>query len=450
MTAMTAMIGNQIQRLRNFIADDIWDIDLRRLPRIRRSIYSFIKIISIVIKGFIDDKCALHASALTFITLMSTVPLLALIFSIAGGLGIQNTLKGGITKYDGIPEQVRNFLDGVVELVNDTNLMALGVIGLLLVFWTVIRLLGKIEGTFNSIWGVREGRTLVRKFSDYMSVLLFVPLMLLLFTTVNVTAFAGGRIDMFFYEFLGPIYIVYALVAVLASGFFIILAFTFLYLCLPNTKVRLSPALIGGLCCGIAWIAWQWACIQFQIGITNFNAIYGAFAGLPISLFWLHVNWMIVLFGAEVSFGFQHCETYTQEGELNEASFVTRKRLAYFIVHEVCRLFHRGSPAWRPQDFQRRHNIPIRLLQDVIFSLKQHGVLIEVEGGGHVPAKDLSALNLKDIELAIYGRPNKHIEKLDATLEGAVIHALEAKEEVYLESLAGINLNSLIAGPDDS
>ncbi|HCN09059.1 MAG TPA: hypothetical protein DIT01_14110 [Lentisphaeria bacterium] len=533
---MISRLKRHIAELRQFLVEGIWQIDLATVDVSRRVWYSFLRGLVIVWRGFIDDKCALQASALTFITLMAAVPTLALLFAVAKGMGFEQHLKHAIQQYTGgtsaahvapatpgdpvaadvgdadavtpansivdtttldspdrippdptiaidaiepgvdtppeaaaptvfdkaledfldrtgttvtIPSEVGTFVNEILDLVTEMNLTALGIVGLLLTLYSVVRVLGKVESTFNIIWGIQTGRTWVRRLADFSLVLIVVPLLIVVVTMIN-AVMSSEMIVGFIQERLNIALGLYQFLLGMTGAFVIILAFALLYLCLPNTQVRIMSAIVGGTCGGLLWLGWQWMCIRFQLGITNMNAIYGAFAGLPISLFWLQVNWVIVLLGAEISFAYQNIRTYVHESQLRNLTFSTRLHLAHYIVHEVCRVYRDDDGPWHALAFQQQYNVPIRLLRTVIHDLTEGNVLLEVEGGGLVPARDPATLSLRDVEKALYGACSAYIENLNDRIEAPSLDMRQATEEAFLESLAKAKLASILPTPDSS
>jgi len=533
---MISRLKRHIAAQRKFLVEGVWQIDLAQVDVSRRVWYSFLRGLVIVRRGFIDDKCALQASALTFITLMATVPTFALLFAVAKGMGFEQHLKHAIQQYTGgtppahiapatpgdpaaaddgdadaampenstvdttmpdspdtvppdptistdaaasgagsppeaapptvfdeafvdfldrtgntvtIPREVGTFVNEILDLVTDMNLMALGIVGLLLTLYSVVRVLGKIESTFNIIWGIQAGRTWVRRLADFSLVLIVVPLLIVVVTMIN-AVMSSEMIVGFIQERLNIALGLYQFLLGMTGAFVIILAFALLYLCLPNTQVRIMSAIVGGACGGLLWLGWQWMCIRFQLGITNMNAIYGAFAGLPISLFWLQVNWVIVLLGAEISFAYQNIRTYAHESQLRNLTFSTRLHLAHYIVHEVCRVYRDDDGPWHALAFQQQYNVPIRLLRTVIHDLTQGNVLLEVEGGGLVPARDPATLSLRDVEKALYGACSAYIANLNDRIEAPSLDMRQATEEAFLESLEKAKLASILPASDPS
>lgn len=420
---------------KRFFIDEIWDQDTSGLPGLKRAGISFCRIIMIVIKGFFSDKCGLQASALTYITLMSLIPILALMFSVSKGMGAQNRLMEviGLQKVEhmeivngeetlvaqfevvppatpgeeprklaALPVPAQRVVTQIFTYVENTNLVKLGTIGFIMVFSAVITSLAKVESTFNSIWGVQTSRTWLRKFTDYISVLVIVPVFFLAATSAVATMSSPALINEL-REWLGPVASLYARLIRLSGFLFIALAFSFLYSFMPNMRVRVFPALTAGIVGGLLWYFLQWLYITSQVGLAKFNAIYGTFAAVPFFLAWLYANWTIVLFGAEVSFAVQNHRTYLMEGMSVSAPHSVREALGLVFAMETCRSMLTGEAPWDSVSYAQKHTIPARLMSDVGSALVESHILFPVvgEAGHYVPALDIGSLTPGHVERAL-------------------------------------------------
>ena len=428
----------------HFLNFEVWHIDLSTLPRVQRLWYAFLRMVSIVGRLNVIDRCSLQSSALTFATLMSMVPILALMFAVAKGLGAYQKLQGWVgEKFTELPPNLADFKDSIFALVDKANFAAVGAIGCLLMFVTVIQVMGRAESSFNQIWGVRTPRTMMRRFADYISVLMVVPVLVLVASTLNASLSSGKFVGLL-QDWVGPLYFVYAILLKLSGLFGIVAAFAFLYAFLPNTKVRASAAFVGGVVAGVAWLAWQWVCINVQIVLTRYNAVYGAFATIPISLFWLYINWYIIFFGAEISFAFQNFRTYTREGESDDSNFGTRRTLAFYLVYDICRRYHLGQGPWPATTFQERWQVPIRLLKTVLYALKTGGVLLEVGQDHYVPARDPATLSMKDVEVAMHGTRDDRVQLIGQRMRNPLTKLLEESQGAHLKLLGAQSFAELL------
>lgn len=440
---------SKASKLRVFLTHDLWITDLQKLPFSRRASYRFLRVGQIVGRDFVADQCPLKASALTYITLMSLVPMLAMAFSVAKGMGAQKWLMEAMdATLVGLPHQISDFIRNVFLLVERTDFLALGAIGSVFLIYTVIKVMGRIEEAFNYIWGVHEPRTFVRKFADYISVVLIVPVIIIVAFTLNATL-SSEKMTVWMADRFGPIAAVYELTLRFSGTLGVVVAFTLLYMFLPNTKVKWTAAITGGIVAGLSWIIWQWVCIRFQIVITRFNTIYGAFATLPISLFWLQVNWMITLLGAEICFAAQNHRTYLMESQSESMSFTSKRLLAFLLVYDICRAFRRGE-RWTAQAYQEQWNVPIRLIQDVLHSLEQGQVVLQTAEKGYVPARDTSLLTLDMVEEALAGEPDGHTQQLARRLGKQVFNQIGSRYDTHHDALAKDSFADLLNRQDEA
>ncbi|MBT3375926.1 MAG: YihY/virulence factor BrkB family protein [Lentisphaerae bacterium] len=457
-------IQTAITDAKAFVNQQLWDRDLAALPRIKRLAFSLCRICTIVTKGFISDRCALQASALTYISLMSMVPVLALMLSLSKGFGAQEVLMETIgirrvqstaaadarppldnsasgaevpqtqpdpeglgidmnspfeviegSKLSELPPQAAKVIQVLLAYVDNTNFRTLGVVGLLFLLVSVLKAAGKVEQSFNLIWGIHESRSIYRKFSDYLSVLIVVPVLVMGATSVN-TALSSGRVVEVVQSLSGPLFFIYQELLRMTGIGFIIIAFAFLYLFMPNTRVKLFPALIAGIVGGILWYIAQFFYIEAQVGTAKYNAIYGTFAAVPLFLVWLYANWVIVLFGAEVCFAAQNHKTYVLEGLVDQISVAARQMLGVVLTYEASRAFCEGNNKWDAEAFREQHAIPVRLQEDVLSVLVERGVLLAVanEPSIYVPGKDVGRISIADIEDAFRGLEDPYVSRFSS------------------------------------
>ncbi len=387
--------------------------DFPTLPTLQRKLYSLIKVLWIIVRGVKEDRLTLRASSMTYIFLISLVPFLVLSFSIANGLGIDTKVR---EELDGLivslPEGTAQSLNKVISTVEAADYKALGTIGLLLALMASLKLMTSVEVTFNHIWGIKYNRTFARRFADYLSIIVTVPLLVLLSSSVSAFLSSETVLDKMA-DFFGPLARLYSQLMGLAGIFSIILAFTVLYVVMPNTKVKISAALAGGTVAGLAWKLMQVLYIKFQIGVGSANALYGTFAAIPLFLAWVYVSWLIVLFGAEVSFSTQHRRTYELEDLASSAGYRIKTVLATLILVKICKDFEKGVHNFHATSFADHYQIPHRLVQDVLFVLVSKNVIRKIEDENHyLPARKVSTLSLKDIHEAFEGETSDYLDRI--------------------------------------
>jgi membrane protein len=259
------------------------------------SVLRGIRLVGATLWKFDADRCFLRASALTYTTLLSIVPLLALAFSVLKGLGVRERLEPIVLER--LSAGNEEIVQRILEYVDRTDMRSLGAVGLVGLLLTAVSVLGNVEQSFNHIWRVGQGRTVVRKLTDYLSMIILGPVLLLASLSMATALQSQNLKDML--QLVDPaIHLVLRGVPFLTT----VLAITAAYLIMPNRRVSLGPALLGGLAAGVLWHLSEWAYIRFQFGVARYNAIYGAMAQLPILLVWLYACWCIVLAGAELAY----------------------------------------------------------------------------------------------------------------------------------------------------
>lgn len=387
-----------IEKVKIFFSHDLWHIDPRELTRWRLILLRQVQLVTLVLRDFQSDGCLLRASALTYTTLLSIVPLLALMVSVLKGFGVQNVLE---------PLILKNLAVGSVEVVSNifryienTHFGRLGTLGLIFLILAVLALLSNIEKSFNHIWRVKETRSLLRRFSDYFSVVLLSPLFILAAVSMSSSLQSQTLVQhLLETAVIGEVVLLlFKLLPFLAMW----AAFVFLYLFMPNTRVRFVSALIGGVFGGTLWQLVQWGYVHFQVGVAKYNAIYGTMAALPIFIVWLYVSWVIVLLGLELTYALQNAKTMRQELGEEQINFASRQRLALTVLLLVGEAFYAGQPAWTRERLCSELKIPSRKASELLADLVRLGLLVAVqdESGeltGYQPGRAPDQLPLREL-----------------------------------------------------
>lgn len=400
---------------------------------LRKNSARFLQIILLAARDFLCDQCMLRASALAFTTILSLVPFLALTFSVLKGFGVQHRVEPLImAQLSGGSQEVAS---RIINYIDNTSMGSLGAFGLLALIATVITLLGNIEEALNAIWGVDETRSLQRKFSDYLSVVIVGPI--LIFIAVSMTSFLQSQAILKWLvenSYAGDI-----LVAILQLIPYMItwIALTFLYIYIPNTRVRIKPALLGGVLAGTCWQLAQWGYIHFQVGVAKYNAIYGTVAVLPIFMIWIYASWLIVLFGAEIVHACQNITVFRRELRTPAINFRLRELLALAILQDVVTAFVSGAPGWTARRLEDELDLPARILRELLDELVVSGLLVTTgeEPAAYLPAREPDQILMTDV-LAIlrdFGgtwqprrltRGEEQLQKLIAQVDVAAKNAL--------------------------
>jgi membrane protein len=391
----------KINQLMHFLSTDIWRIRTRQLPKSRSFWINQLRIFLLAFQGFNEDRCQLRASALTFYTLLSVVPVLAMAFGFARGFGFDTVLQNQIVQnLPGQEEVARKMIAFANAFLENTKNGVIAGVGVVLLFWTVVQVLNNIEQSFNEIWGIQKGRTLARQFSDYLAMVLICPVLLI--TAGSLTVMVTNKIDFLAekFVFLGPVGSALLYLFHFLPYIVVWLLFVFIYVFMPNTTVSWRSGIIGGIIAGTAYQIAQWGYITFQIGVSRYGAIYGSFAALPLFLTWLQVSWLIVLFGAEISFAEQNVETYEFEPDSLHVSNNFKRLVALCVAHVCIKKFAHGQTPVTSLEIAHELGIPLRLVNLVIYELTEAGVLSETkfEDGkspAFQPAMDISVMTVQ-------------------------------------------------------
>jgi membrane protein len=381
----------------------MWDMNPDKYSGLKRTAISYARIAGLVIKDFLDDHCLLRASALSFTTILSIVPFFALAFAVLKGLGVHNTLEPFII--DKLAAGSPEIVDRIITYINNTKMGSIGALGLAALIITVITLLGNIEEAFNEIWGLRETRTFGRKFSDYLSVIVIGPLLLLAATSVTTSLQSQDMVQWLLNtEYIGDfVLFLFRLIPYLS----IWVALIFLYIFIPNTKVRFGSALIGGLLAGTTWQIAQWGYIHFQVGVAKYNAIYGTLSVLPVFMVWIYTSWIIVLFGVEVVCAHQNRKTFLHDMHHPTINYATREMTALLILLSVAEAYYHDKTPWTCERLAGELGAPIRIVKDLLMQLLDKRYLVEAEGENpaYYPARDLEHIYILEIleDLKSYG-----------------------------------------------
>lgn len=434
------------QRAWRFVTEGIWDVELSSLSRVRRFWVNAIRVVHLVYRGFNENECPLNASALTYSSLMAIVPILALALALLRGLGAAERLEAKILESVApMPAQFQEMVRQIFVYVGNTNFTTLGGVGLALLIWLVIDVLGRVETSFNRVWAVAVPRTILRKISDYLSILMVVPVLIIAATTLNATLTSPAIITLV-ERWLGSAQFIYSRLLSLMPFLVTCAAFIFLYKYMPNTRVNLFPAIISGLIGGSMWIGWQWIYITLQISISNYNAIYATLALLPIFLFWLYISWQIVLLGAEIGFALQNHSTYKMEQRAHGASPRSRIMLALSIMSHAAQSMMINVPHFRVATYARAHGVPVRLINEVVEQLVAAQLLAEVApgDGSYVLLKVPDSIRVKEvIDVMLQAGTSPQSLGLDK-LNPAIRQVLGKEQNGVAEALKDFSITDLL------
>lgn len=358
-----------------------------------------LKLVIYTLEGLLAHGTMDMGAALTFYTLVSIVPVLALAFAVVKGFGLAESLVQNL--YSLLP-QMPEVVDYMVSFANNTlartNGGVMATIGLLTLLWAVVNLFESIEANFNKIWEVKSSRNLVRKYSDYITVVIIAPLLWIVATSVG--TYTRDMLGIEGVWWLNMASKLFSLMLVWAM-------FTVIYIVLPNTKVRLRAAIMAAAFAGTGFDLFQTLFIFLMKWMTSYSAIYGSFAALPLFLLWMQYSWKILLMGCELSFALQNEKRYDEERELPVISHDDTQKFIIAIVCHIARSFVRGEGAVPLIAVRERLGIPSRIASKLILILVDAGILNEVKceqkdyDVAYAPAKDVNSLRVCDILEAV-------------------------------------------------
>lgn len=373
------MVARKVSSIKKFLEEDLWKVKLSTLPKGKALLYGKLRIVMIAFTQFGKDKCDEKASALTYFSLLSIVPVVAMAFGIATIFGLENYLKEELSNYFSGQQEVLDYVLQFSEKMLSTSSGGLisGISAVFLIY-AVARLMNNIEVAFNDIWDTRRGRSLKRKMTDYMSVILLGPLILIL--SSSTTVFITTSIENFTesIEVLGffkpAILFFIKLIPYTLIWFLLFL----IYIVFPHAPVKVKPALIAGILAGTAYQLTQWGWINGQVYLSRYSVVYGSFAALPLFLIWLQLSWMILLLGAEFAFAIQNAATWAYDNEKLYLNQKARRRFTLLILRNIIRQFELSDEPDSFENLCEKIHLPRRFIREIVEDLIKSKLIIQV------------------------------------------------------------------------
>ncbi len=361
-----------------FFRAGLWEKRLGSLSGAEALYIRSLRVFVLSVRGFLERNCTLRASALTFYSLLGIVPVLAIAFGIAKGFGLRQRLRDQIIEaLSGQEEVISRVIEFADKLLESTKGGLVAGVGVAVLIWSVMKVFGHVEESFNAIWEVKQKRAFGSRFTTYLSIMLISPVVLIISgsLTVFVSTLVTGVVERFgLLSYFGPV-VMFGLELLPYVLMWFLLAFV--YISLPNTRVRFLPGAVGAVVAGTIYQTVQWVYVTFQIGIANYNAVYGSFAAIPLFLVWLNLSWTIVLFGSQLACAVQNVEGYDFDPIARQASPSARKRLSLLIAHLVIKSFVRGEGPVLSREIADRLGLPSRLANELTAGLVEAGILSE-------------------------------------------------------------------------
>lgn len=391
---------NNLKHFIDFIRKNLWSIPEGEISKLNKIVLGQVRVVAIAVKGAINDNIFQKASALTYYTLWALIPVLSLFFGIAKGFGFQDVIENMLLQqFSTQPEmasQINELVGKYLETLRGGFLVGIGIVILL---WSVINVLNQIETVFNTIWQNPKSRTFIRKVTDHIGLLILMPVFVVVTSGANlfVLSYVDFFVDRFGMEMV---------IAPLAEGFakilpyiLYIIMFTVIYLVIPNVRVKFTSALIPGIFVGILFQVLQMFYFNSQVWFGRIHTIYSGLVALPLLLLYIQIGWTIILLGAEISFANQNIKNFMYNDQVSDISQGYKRKLLLFIAYIIINRFKVGLPPLSAEDIADDHNIPIRLVNRILFKMTKSGILCEVaptdnQDTSYQPAIDINKITV--------------------------------------------------------
>ena len=436
-------------KITDFIQSHIWELPLDQLPRWQSPLIKQVRVLILAFKGFNRDKCQLRAAALTFYSILSLIPILAMVFGIAKGFGFEQTLELLLQEKIASRDMVaQEGLDWIISkaklLLESTRGSLIAGVGLIVLMWAATRVLRHIEAALNDIWEIKNSRPWIRNFTDLLSIMVVAPILFILAqsTTVFITAIIQDLSKGM--KLLGHLFL---LIKLVPFGL-IWLLFTMIYVVVPNTKVNFKSALVAGVIVGTIFQLSQWIFFKSQMGISKYNAIYGSFAFLPLLLIWIQTAWLILLLGAEIAFANQHINRYEFALGSQEVKPSFKKLVTLLITNLLVKNFVEAKSSLTAEEISAILHAPVRLVRQCITDLMNSKIINEVgkknsQDTSYQPARSVENLSVSFVLQAIdeHGLGDIHIHESGESKR--LSQALEALNQEIERSPSNILLKDI-------
>lgn len=438
-------LASHMEQASGFIRTDVW-LDPEDAGRLQIFFYQTIRVFLLTINRLRDQMMLLRASALSYSTLLAIVPLLAIAFSMMKGLGVHSQIEHLLVNY--LTAEQEEVTGKIIEYISKTDFKALGAFGTGLLIIAVLMMLSNVERTFNDLWGVTRSRGIARKISDYISVLILGPLLMVISTAMMTSVSSHTVVQTLSrYEVFEQFFVLFNTILPHAALW---IAFTAMYILMPNTRVRLVPALIAGIVCGSIWEFAFRAYTDFNIGVARYNTIYGTFAALPIFIIWLYISWVIVLIGAQMSYAIQNVRSHQQRFKNYTVGQEQREEMAVNIMLKIVEQFHRGKPPLTPDVLSTALSIPVRLVREIIDQLSEKGLVREIyaEDPRFQPAKNPGLISVLDVCKAMRNGGSDSWQTSEKAENRALIKLIQEKQSAEAKQLGATSMLDLLNGND--
>jgi len=362
--------------LKTFLLDELWRTDLREMSFLRHYGYRLLRLLFVMVREFANGQLNLRAMSLVYTTLLSLVPLLAVSFSVLKAFGVHNQVEPLLLNLvTPLGKEGNELVMTILHFVENMKVGVLGSVGLALLLYTVVSLIQKVESAFNYVWHAKSTRSLSRRFSDYLSVIMVGPV--LVFSAIGMTASMMNSTVVQTLLTIEPFGSIIVLLTKLMPYFLIILAFCFVYLFVPNTKVSIRSAFVGALVGGALWQTTGMIFATFASTSTKYAAIYSGFAILVLFMIWLYLSWLILLLGAQVAYYHQYPEQIRLSSLRVPLSGRFREQMGLMVMYCVTERFVLDGRPLTLEALADRMAMPGDRVAEMLTLLQERGLLVE-------------------------------------------------------------------------
>ncbi len=426
--------------IHNWISRYVWAQDINDRAKPKVLFFHLLRMIYVVGRDLRAGQLNLRAMSLVYTTLLSLVPILAISFTVLKGFGVHNEVGPVLfSLFEPLGEKGAEITLKIIEFVERMKVGVLGSVGLILLLYTVISVMQKIERAFNFIWHISETRPFAQRFSDYLSVILIGPVLIVVSTGLSATAMNNSVVKtLVTIEPLGSLIQIGLVILPIVLS---ITAFTFFYIFIPNTKVKMRPAIAGAVVASVLWKVTGWLFASFVVTSTQYAAVYSAFASLIFFMIWLYLTWLILMVGASVAFYIQHPEYLSYQISERRLSSRVKEKLALLVMAKISTSFYNGTPAWTLEELANEIKAPIEAVAFVLALLERNGFTVKSDSDepAYIPGKPLDTTPVTELLRAInesdeedYISPdafdkNAEVENLVQNIEFSVTEALKGR-----------------------
>ncbi len=425
--------------IKYFFTEKIWTYNDADLSFMKKRLIHFLQIIYITFSGFKKDKLSVRASALTYFTILSIVPLLALVFGIAQGFGLDKILEREVEKKLATQKEILAYLlDFVHSMLNTAKGGLIAGIGLVMLIWSVMQLMSNIEMSFNKLWAVKNTRSIHRKITDYLTIVILGTVLMILSGSISVfisTQLKASAPT----EIIHPIALHLVRILPYLLSWFL---FTTLYMVIPNTNVKIRPTLIAGFVVTILYHLFQYGYVHLQAYTTRMNAIYGSFAALPLFLIWMQTTWMLILIGVKLTFAIQNMRVNPDIFDDKDLSLYTEKQLALWIMKIIIERFEEGKRAYSLKELYNKTLIPEYYLKIITQKLKDINLLSSINNDAmrFQPAKSTNQIDVYMV-MKMY---DTHGINISDSIKSSDFKAIKNQIDLWGNEQEKSNINCLV------